>query len=138
MALLDCILATPDGAIFSGKARSIVVPAVDGELGILPRHAPLIGALGCGDQRLDGLLVRQISRQGNGLAAGRPQLGGRRLGPCQRGLGMDDQSIPLGGQRADHAPAHARGAGAGDEGHGARRGRRHQLDSRLGERFVRR
>ena len=53
MALIDCVVATPEGPVFDGKARSVVVPAADGELGILPRHAPLIAALGCGELRVE-------------------------------------------------------------------------------------
>jgi F-type H+-transporting ATPase subunit epsilon len=53
MAILDCVVATPEGPLFDGKARSVVVPALDGELGILPRHAPLIAALGFGELRIE-------------------------------------------------------------------------------------
>jgi len=34
--------------LFEGSAESVVVPAVNGQLGILPRHAPLMAALGKG------------------------------------------------------------------------------------------
>ena len=52
MTQLHCVITSPEGLIFAGNARSVVVPAVDGELGILPRHAPLIGALGRGIVRI--------------------------------------------------------------------------------------
>ena len=52
-ALIDCVVATPEGPVFDGKARSVVVPAADGELGILPRHAPLVAALGAGELRIE-------------------------------------------------------------------------------------
>jgi F-type H+-transporting ATPase subunit epsilon len=47
------VITSPEGLIFDGKAKFIVVPAADGELGILPRHAPLIAALGFGALRID-------------------------------------------------------------------------------------
>ena len=50
---LRCVITSPEGLIFDGKAKFIVVPAADGELGILPRHAPLIAALGFGALRID-------------------------------------------------------------------------------------
>lgn len=53
MAVLHCVLTSPEGTIFQTDARSVVVPAVDGELGILPRHAPLIGLLGSGELRIE-------------------------------------------------------------------------------------
>jgi F-type H+-transporting ATPase subunit epsilon len=53
MAVLHCVITTPEGLVFDGNARSVVVTATDGELGILPRHAPLIGALGFGEARVE-------------------------------------------------------------------------------------
>ena len=53
MAVLHCVLSSPEGTVFQTDARSVVVPAVDGELGILPRHAPLIGLLGVGELRIE-------------------------------------------------------------------------------------
>ena len=53
MATLHCVIATPEKLVFDAKARSVVVTAVDGELGILPRHAPLVGALGHGEARVE-------------------------------------------------------------------------------------
>ena len=53
MAALQCVITSPEGLIFEGAARSVVVPAPDGEVGILPRHAPLIGTLGSGEVRVE-------------------------------------------------------------------------------------
>ena len=52
MKSLHCIVSTPDGVFFEGDSGSIVVPAIDGEMGILPRHAPLIVRLGWGEMRV--------------------------------------------------------------------------------------
>jgi F-type H+-transporting ATPase subunit epsilon len=49
---LQCVITSPEGLVFEGTAQSVVVPAVDGELGVLPRHAPLIAALGNGELRV--------------------------------------------------------------------------------------
>jgi len=46
------MVASPEGPIFEGEASAVVVPAADGELGIFPRHAPLVAALGCGELRI--------------------------------------------------------------------------------------
>jgi F-type H+-transporting ATPase subunit epsilon len=54
MAPLTCRVLTPAAVIFEGPAWSIVLPAHDGELGILDRHAPLITMLGMGEVRLQG------------------------------------------------------------------------------------
>ena len=43
-----CSLVTPTGEVFDLDARSAIVPAYDGQLGILARHAPLLVKLGYG------------------------------------------------------------------------------------------
>lgn len=46
-------LVSPEEEVFSGEASSLVVPAWDGEVGILPGHAPLISLLGHGELAID-------------------------------------------------------------------------------------
>ena len=38
----------PEASMFDGEADSVVAPAYDGEVGILPRHAPFMTLLGRG------------------------------------------------------------------------------------------
>lgn len=38
-------IITPDKALFTGDAVAVTVPGIDGSLGILDNHAPLISAL---------------------------------------------------------------------------------------------
>ena len=45
-------LVTPDASFYDGEATKVVLPAWDGELGILPHHAPLIARLGYGVTRV--------------------------------------------------------------------------------------
>ena len=49
---LRVLLLTPVGMAFDGDVRMLVAPSVGGEVGILPRHAPLIAQLRTGDIRL--------------------------------------------------------------------------------------
>jgi F-type H+-transporting ATPase subunit epsilon len=44
-------LVAPQGRVFSGEVDMVVVPAVTGEIGILPRHAPLVAQLAIGRMR---------------------------------------------------------------------------------------
>ena len=44
-------IVTPDGSAFSGDVETVVVPAWEGLLGVLPRHAPLMAALTAGELR---------------------------------------------------------------------------------------
>jgi F-type H+-transporting ATPase subunit epsilon len=39
---------TPDRIAFDREVSSVVIPAVDGWIGILPRHAPMVAALDTG------------------------------------------------------------------------------------------
>ncbi len=44
---------SPEKVLFDGSARAVVAPAFDGEMGILPMHAPLMTLLGKGTLRLE-------------------------------------------------------------------------------------
>ena len=50
---LKVSVISPERVLFEGTARSVVAPAFDGEVGILPMHAPLMTLLGRGTLRLD-------------------------------------------------------------------------------------
>lgn len=52
MASLTLSIETPDGSVFAGAVASVVLPGSLGELGVLPRHAPLIATLAAGTVRL--------------------------------------------------------------------------------------
>ena len=45
-------IVSAEGEIFSGQAAMVFVPAVQGELGIAPRHAPLLTTLKAGEVRV--------------------------------------------------------------------------------------
>jgi F-type H+-transporting ATPase subunit epsilon len=45
-------IVSAEGEIFSGKASMVFVPAVQGEIGIAPRHAPLLTTLRAGEVRV--------------------------------------------------------------------------------------
>jgi F-type H+-transporting ATPase subunit epsilon len=49
---IHCTVVSPERPLYDGRVERVVVPGSEGELGILPRHAPLIGALGPGVVRL--------------------------------------------------------------------------------------
>lgn len=50
--VLRCVVVTPERQVLDEKADSVVLPMYDGELGVLPGRAPLIGRLGYGELRL--------------------------------------------------------------------------------------
>lgn len=48
MSTFELQIVTPERLVYSGPAVSAVVPAADGQLGILAHHAPLLASLGEG------------------------------------------------------------------------------------------
>lgn len=48
----DVSLVTPDGPVYQGDARMLIVPGAAGEIGVLARHAPLVATLKAGSTRV--------------------------------------------------------------------------------------
>jgi F-type H+-transporting ATPase subunit epsilon len=49
---LMCEIVTPERIMYSGEVEMVVVPALDGELGVLALHAPMVAALREGEVRV--------------------------------------------------------------------------------------
>jgi F-type H+-transporting ATPase subunit epsilon len=49
---LRCLVVTPETTVVDTLADAVTVTLVDGEYGIAPRHAPMIGRLGYGELRI--------------------------------------------------------------------------------------
>jgi F-type H+-transporting ATPase subunit epsilon len=45
-------IVTPERLAYSEEVDSVQVPGIEGELGILPHHTPLLSALGVGELRI--------------------------------------------------------------------------------------
>ena len=52
MAEMQCIVVTPETTVLDATAEFIALPLYDGEIGIAPKHSPMIGRLGYGEMRL--------------------------------------------------------------------------------------
>src|SRR5262249_3139066 len=48
---VQCIVVTPERAVLDEAVDFVALPMYDGELGVLPGRAPLIGRLGYGELR---------------------------------------------------------------------------------------
>ena len=46
--MMHVTVISPERSVFDGPASAVVAPAYDGEVGILPRHAPFMTLLGEG------------------------------------------------------------------------------------------
>jgi F-type H+-transporting ATPase subunit epsilon len=45
---MQVTVISPESSMFDGEADAVVAPAYDGEVGILPNHAPFMTLLGAG------------------------------------------------------------------------------------------
>lgn len=52
--MLHVSVISPEASLYEGDATSVVVPAFDGEVGILTGHAPMMTLLGKGELRVEG------------------------------------------------------------------------------------
>lgn len=51
-ATVSVLVATAEREVYRGEAEMLVAPGVAGELGILPKHSPLLAALTAGELRI--------------------------------------------------------------------------------------
>ena len=50
--MLQCIVVTPERTLYDQPAEFVALTLYDGEIGVAPGHAPLIGRLGFGEMRI--------------------------------------------------------------------------------------
>ncbi len=53
---LQCVVVTPEKTLFDDWVDFVALPLFDGELGVMPGRAPLIGRLGFGELTNQGRL----------------------------------------------------------------------------------
>jgi F-type H+-transporting ATPase subunit epsilon len=49
---MQCTIVTPEATVLDEPAQFVALPLYDGELGIAPKHAPMLGRLGYGEMRV--------------------------------------------------------------------------------------
>ena len=100
-------IVTPERLAWKGEASALVLPTIDGEVGILPKHEPYVTVLGHGEGRITALdgAVEQRHVEGRGEEAIEAGLHGwqspeedqdRQQDPGHPGLG---RGCPRGGHR---------------------------------------
>ena len=63
-----CSVITPERAVLETDATSVVFPAHDGEVGILPNRAPLLFKMGAGELRVESPQGNQVLFVDGGFA----------------------------------------------------------------------
>lgn len=109
MAELHVELVSPDRQVWSGEAEMVIARTTEGEVGILPRHAPLLGELVPGPVRI------RRSGEGELVAA----VHGGFLSVTEAGVSVLAESVELAEEidvaRARAALDRARNAAADDD-----------------------
>jgi len=61
-------LVTPEARVYSDTIDSVVIPTVEGEIGVLPGHIPLLTQVGYGELRVTKGGATQLLAVGGGFA----------------------------------------------------------------------
>jgi F-type H+-transporting ATPase subunit epsilon len=69
---LQLEIVSPERRAYADEVDMVIVPGIDGELGILPRHTRLISALGIGELRIKKGGTEQILFISGGFVEVRP------------------------------------------------------------------
>ena len=67
MATLRVELVAADQAVWTGDAKMVVAKTVEGEIGLLPGHEPMLAILGAGEVRItleDGNVIKANAEDG--------------------------------------------------------------------------
>ena len=95
-----CVVVTPEATVLDTPADFVALPLFDGECGVAPGHAPMIGRLGYGELRIGHGAARAAVLRRRRLRAGGRQ---RRLGAHQPGRSRPKQARRA--ARSKNAPA---------------------------------
>jgi F-type H+-transporting ATPase subunit epsilon len=67
MATLRVELVAADKAVWTGQAKMVIAKTVEGEIGLLPGHEPMLAILGAGEVRItleDGNIIKANAEDG--------------------------------------------------------------------------
>ncbi len=97
-------IVSPEGQLFAGDAHMVFAPAVQGEIGIAPRHAPLLTTLKAGEVRIqiDGQEAHSFY-VGAGALEIQPHLVSILADTAARAHDLDEASAVAAKQRAEEA-----------------------------------
>ncbi len=71
---IRCEIVTHDKSLFEGDVDIVIVPGSEGEMGILPGHAPLLATLGYGILRVRTKDEEQVFTIAGGVVEARPDV----------------------------------------------------------------
>ncbi|MDQ6963242.1 MAG: F0F1 ATP synthase subunit epsilon [Mariprofundaceae bacterium] len=100
---MEILVATAEREVYRGEATMLVVPGAAGELGILPRHSPLLSALKPGELRIiNGENEEEVFISG-GFIEVQPHKVTILADTAERAADMDEAEIVAAQRRAEEA-----------------------------------
>ena len=105
MATIHVDIVSSEGEIFSGEARMVYAPARMGEVGIAPRHAPLLTTLKPGEVRIEDTEGKEhFFYITGGMLEIQPHLVTVLADTALRGEQLDEAAALAAKQAAEEAP----------------------------------
>jgi F-type H+-transporting ATPase subunit epsilon len=102
-------IVSAEGQIFSGEATLVVVPGAQGDLGIAPRHAPLLTTLRSGEVRVQSEgQAEQAFWVGGGTLEVQPKTVTVLADTAARARDLDEAAALAAKQRAEEALRNSR------------------------------
>jgi len=103
MATMEILVATAEREVYRGTATMLIVPGAAGELGILPRHSPLLCALKPGELRIiNGEDEDEVFVSG-GFVEVQPEKVTILADTAERATDMDEAEVVAAQRRAEEA-----------------------------------
>ena len=99
-------IVSAEGEIFTGEAKMVFLPAAEGELGVAPRHAPLLALLKAGEVRVQPIEGAELSFYvGGGALEIQPNKVTVLADTAARAADLDEAAAIAARQRAEEALA---------------------------------
>jgi F-type H+-transporting ATPase subunit epsilon len=99
-------IVSAEGEIYSGAAKMVFLPAAEGEIGVAPRHAPLLTLLKAGEVRVQPLDGAELSFYvGGGALEVQPARVTVLADTAARARDLDEAAALAARQRAEEALA---------------------------------
>ncbi len=99
-------IVSAEGEIFTGEAKMVFLPAAEGEIGVAPRHAPLLALLKAGEVRVQPVEGAELSFfVGGGALEIQPNKVTVLADTAARAADLDEAAAIAARQRAEEALA---------------------------------
>jgi F-type H+-transporting ATPase subunit epsilon len=106
MDTIQVDIVSAEGEIFSGPAKMVFLPAIEGDMGVAPRHAPLLTLLKAGEVRVQTPEGEELSFfVGGGALEVQPKLVSVLADTAVRAKDLDEAAALAAKQRAEEALA---------------------------------